>query len=52
MDHVLASVLMDLLLGLLSRAVMLLNAGALLTGTWAGACWGGCGESYTSVHCV
>lgn len=34
------SVLMDLLLGLLSRAVMLLSAGALLTGTWAGACWG------------
>ena len=41
MDHVLASVLMDLLLGLLSRAVMLLSAGALLAGTWAGACWVG-----------
>lgn len=59
MDLVLVSVLMDLLLGLLSRAVMLLSAGALLTGTWAGACWawlalqGWLGEeSCTSVYCV
>lgn len=40
MGLVLVSVLMDLLLGLLSRAVILLSAGALLTGTWARACWG------------
>lgn len=56
MDHVLVSVLMDLLLGLQCRAVMF-SARALLTGTWTGACWG-CvqgwvgGESCTSVYCV
>lgn len=59
MDHVLVSVLMDLLLGLLCRAVMF-SAGELLSGTWAGSCWG-ClalqgwvvgGERCTSVCCV
>lgn len=40
MDHVLVSVLMDLLLGLLCRAVMF-SAGELLSGTWAGSCRGG-----------
>lgn len=36
MDLVLVGMLMELLLGLLCRAVMLLSAGSLLTGTWAG----------------